>query len=371
MPKVREVKTLILIFRSSLILFLLSLAACSGADFAGSSASSATDGNDQKNTEQPTDIAGGFGLACEPSELTEDPSVSAIGCKFADKSGNKFKDTATLKLIIIVSNGASSVDATMSAYEDPTSFRFTIAKTEASNVTILSKFTTPDNPGNVVLEKNYKLTDVLSIPINDTPGACTPTDIEKQSCAVANGSGEQSRTCSGTGSWGSFGTCTAISCDAGFNLKAGSCVAPPTWVDVTTTTSGAPSSCAANESRCTKKLSDSALLWSKVFPWGTHNGAEQNCDGLNHNGKSNWRLPTSDELLGMCSTGTWPFAMNDNSIAQQAFFHTKTPSWSVGMYFMIGFGTDPQGSSFCNGQGQASPNVWSSQLTMKHICVHD
>jgi hypothetical protein len=68
---------------------------------------------------------------------------------------------------------------------------------------------------------------------------------------------------------------------------------------------------------------------------------------------------------------TWPFVMSDNAIAQQAFFHTMTPGWTAGMYFMIGFGTDQQGSSFCNFQGQTTPNASNSQLTMKHICVSD
>ena len=157
-----------MIVRPDLILLSLLLGACSGAEFAGSGASSATDGKDQKTMEQPSEVAGGFGLACEPSELSEDPAVSGIGCIVADKSGNKFKDSMTLKLEILVTNGDSKVDATLSAYEEPFSFKFTIPKTEASNVMILSKFTTPEDSATAVLEKNYKLTDVLSNPITDT-----------------------------------------------------------------------------------------------------------------------------------------------------------------------------------------------------------
>ena len=471
MPKLPTVQTLFMNVRSDLILFSLLLGACSGAEFAGSGASSATDGNDQKNTEQPSDVAGGFGLTCNSSDSTISTDV-LIGCTFASKTdGAKFNDSTNIKLLVSVKNSGSDLPVTMSAAADPQNFSFSVPKEEIQNITIRSTFVDPsngnktltdiaENLSNVLLstsapppqatscsisvartaqdtcrvsinssggpatasypkiarqeagqnwdtERTVPAVGYLDLPCNNQKdtyfagvivgqngngnrvmcagtgvdsngilsisktGVCTPSDMETQSCAVANGTGEQNRTCSNTGSWGSFGTCSAISCDVGFNWNAGSCVAPPTWVDVTTTTSGAPSNCAADQGRCTKKLSDSTLWWGKVYAGVTHNGAQQSCNGLSHNGKSNWRLPTYNELLAMCQTMPWPFAMNNNSVAQQAFFHTSTPGWTAGMYFMIGFGRDPQGSSYCNGQGQAEPNAFSSQITMKQICVHD
>ena len=54
---------------------------------------------------------------------------------------------------------------------------------------------------------------------------CTPNEISSQSCSVANGSGSQSRSCNSSGSaWGSFGACTATSCNSGFTLSGGQCV---------------------------------------------------------------------------------------------------------------------------------------------------
>jgi hypothetical protein len=367
MPKRPTVQTLSLIIRPDLIFLSLLLGACSGAEFAGSGASSATDGKDQKNTEQPSDVAGGFGLTCNSSDSTSNTDV-LIGCTFASKTdGTKFQESSTIKLLVSVKNSGNDLPVSMSAATDASNFSFSAPKEELNNIRIRSTFVDPSNGDKTLTDIAENLSNVL-IPMTSV---CTPNAVETQSCVVANGTGGQSRTCSSAGSWGSFGACSAISCDAGFNWKAGSCAAPPTWVDVTTTTSGAPSTCAANQDRCSKKLSDSSLWWSKVFPGGTHNGAAQNCDGLTHNGKSDWRLPTYDELLGMCNSMTWPFVMSDNAIDQQAFFHTMTPGWTAGMYFMIGFGTDQQGSSFCNFQGQTTPNASNSQLTMKHICVSD
>jgi hypothetical protein len=79
------------------------------------------------------------------------------------------------------------VDATLSAYEEPFSFKFTIPKTEVSNVMILSKFTTPEDSATAVLEKNYKLTDVLSNPITDaspSPGGNGSTVPDEDTTAT-------------------------------------------------------------------------------------------------------------------------------------------------------------------------------------------
>ncbi|MFM8269800.1 MAG: hypothetical protein ACKN9V_06380, partial [Pseudomonadota bacterium] len=54
---------------------------------------------------------------------------------------------------------------------------------------------------------------------------CTPNALEQSPCAVANGSGSQSRTCSSDGTdRGTFGACVAQSCDAGYFLQSGACI---------------------------------------------------------------------------------------------------------------------------------------------------
>ena len=52
---------------------------------------------------------------------------------------------------------------------------------------------------------------------------CAPNATSSQACAVANGTGTQSRTCSASGQWGTFGSCELSSCNAGFYLSGGIC----------------------------------------------------------------------------------------------------------------------------------------------------
>ena len=52
---------------------------------------------------------------------------------------------------------------------------------------------------------------------------CAPNATSSQACAVANGTGTQSRTCSASGQWGTFGSCVLSSCNAGYYQNNGIC----------------------------------------------------------------------------------------------------------------------------------------------------
>ncbi|MEM6405619.1 MAG: S8 family serine peptidase [Pseudomonadota bacterium] len=55
---------------------------------------------------------------------------------------------------------------------------------------------------------------------------CQANSIDTRSCSVPNGSGTRSRQCAADGnSYGGFGSCTANSCDSGYRLSGGQCVA--------------------------------------------------------------------------------------------------------------------------------------------------
>jgi hypothetical protein len=54
---------------------------------------------------------------------------------------------------------------------------------------------------------------------------CTPNQSSTQSCSVSNGSGSQTRTCNSQGTGFINGTCRATSCQSGFRLSGGACVA--------------------------------------------------------------------------------------------------------------------------------------------------
>ena len=69
------------------------------------------------------------------------------------------------------------------------------------------------------------------------------------------------------------------------------------WKDVTTTTAGVASTCAADGARCTMQDKITGLSWSKLQSNQDWNTAWSNCQSLNHNGQTGWRLPTIKELM--------------------------------------------------------------------------
>jgi hypothetical protein len=68
------------------------------------------------------------------------------------------------------------------------------------------------------------------------------------------------------------------------------------WKDVTTTASGDPSSCTIDSTRCTMKDKITGLWWSKVLSGADWYTALRSCQSLNHNGQTDWRLPTQKEF---------------------------------------------------------------------------
>jgi hypothetical protein len=165
MPKLPTVQTLFMNVRPDLILFSLLLGACSGAEFAGSSASSATDGNDQKNTEQPSDVAGGFGLTCDPSYKDAAPESAIISCKFSSADDKKFAESESIKLTFEVKNGATKLDVTTLSAGEPHNFKFETPKVEVPDIMIIAIFINPKD-NTVLADKSAKITAVLTSQID-------------------------------------------------------------------------------------------------------------------------------------------------------------------------------------------------------------
>jgi hypothetical protein len=88
------------------------------------------------------------------------------------------------------------------------------------------------------------------------------------------------------------------------------------WLDVTTTSGGAASTCAADAARCTFQDKITGLWWSKTqstsISWAA---AMATCEGLNYNGQTGWRLPTQKELMDAYSHGIYT-APNANWITK-------------------------------------------------------
>ncbi len=88
--------------------------------------------------------------------------------------------------------------------------------------------------------------------------------------------------------WGSDTDCGGIESTAGdANV----------WKDVTTASSGAPSNCATDSARCTMQDKITGLWWSKSQSTAAWDAAWANCQNLDHNGVTGWRLPTQKELM--------------------------------------------------------------------------
>ena len=85
------------------------LQTCSGADFHGSTGKGAADNTDEKTAEQPADVAGGFGLTCDPSYEDADPTSAIISCKFSSADGKKFIESEKAKLEVSVYDGQTQI----------------------------------------------------------------------------------------------------------------------------------------------------------------------------------------------------------------------------------------------------------------------
>jgi Protein of unknown function (DUF1566) len=75
------------------------------------------------------------------------------------------------------------------------------------------------------------------------------------------------------------------------------------WRDVTTTGDGVTgSTCSGSASNCSYLDKISGLEWSKAISKNWANAVSY-CDGLTHNGKSDWRIPTQKELMNAYEHG--------------------------------------------------------------------
>jgi hypothetical protein len=89
-------------------------------------------------------------------------------------------------------------------------------------------------------------------------------------------------------SWSSSTDCYGVESGAGDDNV---------WKDVTTTNGTTASTCTATPANCTMQDKITGLSWSKLQASAAWNTAWSNCQSLNYNGQTGWRLPTQKELM--------------------------------------------------------------------------
>jgi len=152
-------------------------ASCSGAKFAASSGKSSGATTEQP-TEQPEDVAGGFGLTCMPADNADDPLKTDFICTFVSNDGSKFQETTDQKVDLQVQASDKPVAFDAQDPAAPSSFKFTVLKSEVANVKIAVKVVNPQNGNKVKGELNKGLPDVIDTTPPNAPnvtGTSTPT----------------------------------------------------------------------------------------------------------------------------------------------------------------------------------------------------
>jgi hypothetical protein len=133
------------------------------------------------------------------------------------------------------------------------------------------------------------------------------------------------------------GSSAATRCD-GIEITAGDA---HVWRDVTTTGNGVTSSnCSTSETHCSYLDKISGLEWSKASGTTlTWPAAVAYCDGLTHNGKFDWRIPTQKELMnayqhGIRSTQSSSFVNSFGNFwsGSTVSFHTDS-AWDVNLAY--------------------------------------
>ena len=115
------------------------------------------------------------------------------------------------------------------------------------------------------------------------------------------------------------------------------------FVDVTTTWDGAEwSNCDETPDRCTMRDTLGGRTWSKIQSTSeTWNAAMDTCSALRHNGATDWRLPSRDELEGAKEDGAYSAAsanwisrsqmLDGNFWSGSSVSHFPSQAWIVNL----------------------------------------
>ncbi len=144
------------------------LTTCSNAKFAGNG-SSEQGGEDNKTTEQPTDIAGGFGLTCLAADIENSSSDYNVGCRFTAVDGSQLKPSDSFYFDVKVKNNQNEVSIRKEPKGEKYTFDFELPKTDISQVKIETA-AKETNSGETIKAMDFELSKVVTLPT--APNEC-------------------------------------------------------------------------------------------------------------------------------------------------------------------------------------------------------
>ena len=194
----------------------------------------------EKNIEQPQDVAGGFGLACDPFDNQSDPSKTDFNCYFIDQTGNVLATREDLTLVLTVKVGSQTVEVTRTD-NGSFYFGFTTLDSDSDQVSIDAKFVNASDESKVISDKSASLSSIITKPIDRSSSTCE------------------------TWSWKPTGVCGTTYC-----VMQDSC---------------------------------KNLQWSKMQATKTYSEAVTECATIPVRSKLKWRLPTVAELTAARDDG--------------------------------------------------------------------
>jgi len=123
---------------------------------------------EEGTTEQPTDVAGGFGLTCSPSDNPQDATKTDFSCVFTNQKGDKFNERPNIKLLVEIKVADQVIPFALLGNEATSNFTFTIAKSDGEKVQVGAKLVNPLDGNKSLIDKSSSLTGILSNSCSDS-----------------------------------------------------------------------------------------------------------------------------------------------------------------------------------------------------------
>ncbi len=156
---------------------------CGGAKFSGGSGKDSGSKTEQ-TTEQPTEVAGGFGLTCMSDDNRSDSLKTDFSCDFVNESDQLFQDAPDKKLDVTVMADTQLIDIDFATPGVSSSFQFSLMTSDISKAQVHVKIKNPLQNDKIIEETSA----ILINPITQQPQNATAQNGEASFSVVADAS---------------------------------------------------------------------------------------------------------------------------------------------------------------------------------------